>query len=135
MGDLVAGTWVIETAKPVLFGDLLQRAAAASGGTASPAPAALVQFTHEQLDAYGERELNILADVLHETGGGADEKLNTVAQAIKKKISYVGPGGISSRVFLEAYYGAFRRRMERDVQWGKRRRDKHDHVNRKSGPG
>ena len=45
-------------------------------------------FTPTQLDAYGEAELNTLADLLYADGPGLDEKFQAVAEAIARKIDH-----------------------------------------------
>lgn len=83
-----------------------------------------IRFTDAQLDAYGEAELEVLASVLRETGPHTGQKLEIIARTIKRKIAFDGDDG--DREFLDAYYRSFRLKLERDAQWGRRRRDKHD---------
>lgn len=110
VGDLLAGTWVIEVPKRQLTVDLMA-APAAEGWT----------FTDEQLDAYGIFELQTLERVLRE---GNQDAMATVAWTIRNKIGF---GEIeSSEAFLAAYYDALRRRLERKLLFGKRRIDKFD---------
>lgn len=137
-GDLLAGTWVIREPKPILHQDLLAAAARPANGGPSTAAAgwpsaAASVFTAAQLDAYGAKELNVLAELLHasqETVDAAD-KARAVAETIRKKIGYQGPLK-DDRAFLTAYYRAARAKMETDAQWGRLKSDKHD---RRTSPG
>ncbi|TFI59365.1 RDD family protein [Sphingomonas parva] len=111
VGDLLAGTWVINTPRQRLTYDLM-RADAHSAGYA---------FTDEQLDAYGIFELQTLEQVLR---GGNQDSLDAVATTIRGKL---GIGEVESHeAFLTAYYEALRRRLERKLLFGRRRLDKFD---------
>lgn len=112
VGDLLAGTWVVMIPKQHLSYDLSAREAPAGGGG---------QFTREQLDAYGVYELQTLEQVLRD---GNPEAMRLVADTIRAKIGYWGPG--DPYEFLTAYYGAARTHMERGLLFGKRRADKFD---------
>jgi uncharacterized RDD family membrane protein YckC len=111
VGDLIAGTWVINTPRKKLGIDLLDR---------DDAPAKLV-FTEEQLNAYGEFELQTLEQVLRL---GNKESMATVADTIRAKIG--SWQDVSDAEFLNTYYEALRTRLERNLLFGKRRLDKHD---------
>jgi uncharacterized RDD family membrane protein YckC len=111
VGDLLAGTWVVNVPKRKLSSDSL------SAET-------LVEryvFTEEQLDVYGIYELQTLEQVLRD---GQAEAIASVAEAIRRKIGAVDRG--FDRDFLVAYYDAMRSRMERGLLFGKRREDKFD---------
>lgn len=110
IGDLLAGTWVIEAPKRALVEDLA-RGAAGKG-----------RFTPAQLDAYGIAELYKLEEVLR---GNNDAALRTVANAIAQKIGSGQETG-DVRIFLKAYYSELRIHLERKLLLGKRRMDKHD---------
>lgn len=113
IGDLLAGTWVIEVPKRALGEDLTQ---------SSDVVAGVFRFTPAQLDAYGIAELHKLEEVLR---GDNDAAVNTVAKAIGEKIGmpYRRAG---ARPFLTAYYGELRAHLERKLLLGKRRANKHD---------
>ena len=111
IGDLLAGTWVINAPKRKLGLDLIAEAALR--------PAYV--FTDRQLDAYGIYELQTLEQVLRTSNADA---LNAVADTIRTKIDY--PYSASDLDFLNAYYDALRARLERNLLFGRRRRDKHD---------
>ena len=110
IGDLLAGTWVINAPRRKLGADLARIESAA------------YRFTDAQLDVYGVFELQTLEQVLRESNFEANA---TVAAAIRTKIGMAHDGG-SDHEFLTAYYDAARARMERGLLFGKRRADKFD---------
>jgi uncharacterized RDD family membrane protein YckC len=109
-GDLVAGTWVVEAERTRL-------SRALSLGT--PPPAAY-RFGPAELSVYGEHELQVLEQVLR-TGDQA--AMREVAEAICRKIGWE-PGAEDSQVFLKAFYAALRAHLERDLRFGRRKKDK-----------
>lgn len=111
VGDLLAGTWVIRAPSRKLGLELL--------GDAEERPASL--FTQEQLDAYGVFELQTLETLLR---SGSEEAKDNVAATIRNKIG--SPPFDSNEEFLHAYYEALRAHLERNLLFGRRRRDKHD---------
>jgi uncharacterized RDD family membrane protein YckC len=111
LGDLAAGTWVIQSPKAVLLPDLTQ--AAARTGAFS--------FTREQLDAYGEYELEVLAKVLRENTPATAATIPEVAARIRAKIGWVAAPNEDPRAFLLAYYRALRRHLETGLLFGKRK--------------
>ena len=113
VGDLLAGTWVVNAPKRKLSVDSL----------ASPeAERQRYMFTEEQLDVYGIYELQTLEQVLRNDN---PEAIAAVADTIRAKIGYWDQGAYD-RDFLVAYYDALRVRMERGLLFGKRREDKFD---------
>ncbi len=116
-GDLIAGTWVLQTPRVKL-------AEAMSVDHGEIAPAAQYRFGEPELAVYGEHELKTLEDVLRRGDPGA---MATVQQAICRKIGWEGGAG-HEREFLEAFYRALRARLEGDMRFGKRKRDKFDAV-------
>jgi uncharacterized RDD family membrane protein YckC len=121
-GDMVAGTWVVAEPRPVLLPDL------AAGRPSADSAAPAYVFTAQQLVVYGVKELQVLEDVLRSSGDGTAALQGDVARRIVKKIGYVQPDGhaFDARIFLEAFYAAQRRRLEAELAFGRRRRDKHD---------
>ena len=114
LGDLAAGTMVVKAPKKLLQPDLADTERAAAKGFV---------FTPVQLDAYGIKELHVLEDVIRQ----ADRKaVAEVAQRIKAKIAWEGPADIADRTFLNAYYAALRGRLESQMLFGRRRKDKFD---------
>ncbi|HEX5379966.1 MAG TPA: RDD family protein [Phenylobacterium sp.] len=113
-GDLIAGTMVVRAPRPLLLPDL-----ARDGVSALPELA----FTSQQLDAYGIKELQVLENVLRTN----DRKtVAEVAGRIRAKIGWTDAVGVSDRAFLAAYYAGLRGRLERQMLFGRRRKDKFD---------
>jgi uncharacterized RDD family membrane protein YckC len=111
IGDLLAGTWVINAPKRQLGLDLLREFEGAHR----------FQFTDEQLEAYGAYELQTLEKLLREAD---PEALATVSYTIRNKIGF---GEVTDDYgFLSLYYQALRTRLERKLLFGKRRVDKFD---------
>src|SRR5690606_764544 len=109
-GDLVAGTWVIESRRPKLPG-------AMSVGADRSAD---YRFGEAELAAYGEHELQVLERVLRED---RPEALRQVTETICAKFGWTAGSG-DEREFLEAFYAALRARLERDMRFGRRKKDK-----------
>jgi uncharacterized RDD family membrane protein YckC len=113
-GDLIAGTWVVQTPRMRLAPDL-----------ASQAHERLARFTFTpaQLDAYGVMELQVLEDVLRKI----DRKtMFAVATRIRTKIGWIEGRDEGAYDFLNAYYAALRQRLEQRLLFGHRRKDKFD---------
>ena len=113
IGDLLAGTWVVNVPRRKLGIDRLQ----------TERPAEAFAFTDAQLDVYGIYELQTLEEVLR---GDHADTIATVAATIRYKIGATLLG--NDRDFLIAYYDAARGRMERGLLFGKRREDKFDRT-------
>jgi uncharacterized RDD family membrane protein YckC len=112
IGDLVAGTWVVETPRRAMTIDL------AAGGTARE-----FDFSREQVAAYGVKELQVLEGVLR----ARDKRtMAAVAERIREKISWFRLSDETDLAFLSAYYVALRGRLEHRLLFGHRRRDKFD---------
>jgi len=111
LGDLAAGTLVIQAPKKVLRPDL------------SAEPLGRFGFTLAQLDAYGVKELHVLEDVLRLQD---KRTLAAVSERIRKKIGWAEPLASTDAAFLSAYYAALRGRLETRMLFGHRRRDKFD---------
>jgi len=115
-GDLIAGTLVVRNPRLILAPDL------ADDGVMALSE---VRFTDEQLDAYGIKELQVLEAVLRNN----DRKtLTDVATRIRRRIAWSNGVETSDRAFLTAYYAALRARLERQVLFGRRRKDKFDKI-------
>ena len=114
-GDIIAGTWVVETPKRKLE-------AAMSQVVARPAEGAAYQFGEAELSIYGEYELQTLERVLRER---RPQALTAVTEAISRKIGWVPPAPGGERVFLEAFYTQLRSRLEAGMRFGKRKADKY----------
>jgi uncharacterized RDD family membrane protein YckC len=118
LGDLVAGTLVVENPKTLLLADLVAKA---------PARDARFEFLPVQLDVYGRYELQTLEAILRDpTKGPAGEvELARVTDAIIRKIGYVPKVAPNDRLdFLMAFYRAQREHLENRRLFGDRREDK-----------
>jgi len=113
VGDLLAGTWVVNVPKRKLSDDRLQ----------TERPQETYAFTDAQLDVYGIYELQTLEQVLRDDN---PQTIASVAATIEQKIGVKVTGG--DRDFLIAYYDAARAKMERGLLFGKRREDKFDRT-------
>ena len=125
LGDMIAGTLVVDSPKVMLLPDL----------AATTPPQAVERFTFlpHHLDHYGRLELQTLEDILRSPASGpqAWEELGKVTDAILRKIGYtdpVLPG--DRREFLLAFYRAQREHLESRRLFGDRREDKF-HANGK----
>ena len=112
VGDLLAGTWVVQVPRRKLSVDTLN---------IDTAERRRFAFTEAQLDVYGIYELQTLEQVLR---NDQPEAIAAVAATIRGKIGAADEG--FDRDFLVAYYDALRARMERGLLFGKRRESKHD---------
>jgi uncharacterized RDD family membrane protein YckC len=112
VGDLLAGTWVVQAPKRDLQGEV--------GQVWEGSPE--FQFSDAQLDVYGVFELQTLEKVLRDS---RPEAIGPVAAAIRRKIG-MADHGEHDYAFLTAYYNAVRQRMERGLLFGKRKLDKYD---------
>jgi uncharacterized RDD family membrane protein YckC len=121
-GDMVAGTWVIAEPKPSLLPDLSRNSGAVA---AADQP---YRFTPAQLAVYGVKELQVLEEVLRATHQDAHLARRDVAERIIKRIGYDVPDQreFNPTRFLEAFYAVQRGRLETDLAFGRRKRDKFD---------
>lgn len=107
VGDLVAGTWVVQSARGALAADL----------AAAERPRRT--FGEAALGLYGIYELQTLEEVLR---AGRPEALATVAATIRAKAGIADDGDDAG--FLADYYAALCARLERGLMLGRRRPDK-----------
>lgn len=114
-GDLVAGTWVVEADRRKLPEAMSVR----DLREAAP-PATTYRFGEAELSVYGEHELQVLENVLRQDNPQA---MRQVLEAICRKIGWQA-GSSDDRAFLEAFYAALRARLEGDMRFGKRKKDK-----------
>jgi len=113
IGDLVAGTWVVQTAVRTLAADL---------APTSDRPRRV--FSETALALYGIYELQTLEDVIR---GGDGLARITVAAAIRRKAGLADDG--DDDAFLADYYAALCARLEGGLLVGRRRLDKLSAVN------
>ncbi|WP_295638005.1 RDD family protein [Novosphingobium sp.] len=116
-GDVIAGTWVVEAPRNKLKQAISTRAAAKGSSTET---GATYRFGAAELAVYGEYELKVLEGVLHDR---QDEAMRAVAASIARKIGWDAGAG-DEAAFLEAYYTQLRARLEGDMRFGKRKKDK-----------
>ena len=127
IGDILAGTAVIEDPKPILLSDMAQVMVAKTPETEDRFP-----FTTEHLDQYGSYELQVLERVLRtsksskSTDGDRQKKyLAEIVDRITTKIKY--PEKIDQRdhkAFLSSFYRAQRAYLENRKLFGDARDDK-----------
>lgn len=117
LGDIVAGTWVVQSERRTLAADL----------AAPPAERSRRSFSDAALDLYGIYELQTLEDVVR---SGRPAAIATVAATIRGKAGMVDDG--DDLGFLTDYYVALCARLERGVILGRRRADKFDTSVRKT---
>ncbi len=118
-GDLIAGTWVVESPKRKL--PAAMSLGTAARGEVSARTGTAYRFSEKELSAYGEYELQTLERVLREN---RPEALVSVYEAICNKIGWA-TGADDERAFLEAYYTQLRARLEGGMRFGLRKEDKH----------
>ncbi len=108
IGDLVAGTWVVQTVVRRLAVDL-----------AVTAERPRRRFPEAALALYGVYELQTLEDVLR---GGDPVAIGAVSATIRRKAGLADHG--DDAAFLADYYTALCARLESGLLVGRRRRDK-----------
>lgn len=108
VGDLVAGTWVVRSARASLGADLVH-------GVERPRRT----FSEAELNLYGVYELQTLEEVLR---SGRGEAITTVAWTIRNKAGIADDG--DDYGFLSDYYAALCARLERGLMVGRRRANK-----------
>lgn len=109
-GDLVAGTWVVEAPRTRLPETM---------STGEDRSRQYI-FGDAELSVYGEHELQVLEGVLRQPNAEAQRQ---VMEAICRKIGWDAGAG-DEREFLEAFYAALRGHLERDLRFGRRKKDK-----------
>jgi len=124
LGDIIAGTLVIDNPRSVLLSDLALSAPAAA---AQPE----FEFLPEHLDVYGKYELQTLEDVLRDTTKNAQsEEIVQILRTIIRRIRYpdtVKPG--QELLFLNEFYRAQREHLESLKLFGTLRENKyHEHT-------
>jgi uncharacterized RDD family membrane protein YckC len=115
-GDIIAGTWVVETPRR-----RLERAMSVAPEIARSYATGGYRFGEAELAVYGEYELQMLERVLRDN---RTEAMQAVYETICAKIGWTAGHG-DARPFLEAYYRALRQRLETGMRMGKRKADKH----------
>lgn len=108
VGDIVAGTWVVQTHSAGLSADLV-----------AGAPPARRNFSEAVLNLYGIYELQTLEDVLR---SGRPDAIATVARLIRQKANIPDEG--DDYGFLSDYYAALCIKLEAGLMVGRRRESK-----------
>jgi len=111
VGDLVGGTWVVQTVRAKLAPDI---------GAQETIERTRRSFSDAALDLYGIYELQTLEEVLRV---GRQEGIATVAAAIRRKADLPDDG--DDLGFLTDYYRALCVRLERGMMLGRRRDNKY----------
>lgn len=113
-GDFIGGTMVITLPRQKLSNDL------ADGEFH-------FTFTADQLQVYGNFELQVLEELLRRTKGpDAAAMLHEVGDKIRQKIGWKTPVPREQEVlFLKDFYAAERAHLERQQLFGKVKKDKH----------
>ncbi|MBY3256342.1 RDD family protein [Rhizobium laguerreae] len=124
LGDIIAGTLVVDTPRSVLLADLALSAPAAASTQAE------FEFLAEHLDIYGKYELQTLEDVLRGSTKTPNHKeIEQIVRTITRRIRYedtVKPG--RELVFLNEFYRAQREHLESLKLFGTLRENKyHEH--------
>lgn len=115
VGDLIAGTRVVEMPQTTLLDDLSARRTRSMRYT----------FTDEQLVHYGNYELQVLEELLRGETVVDSETFEMVCEKIKRRIGWPrARWDVQTRVFLEDFYQAQRARLERGLLFGVRHEDK-----------
>ncbi|GGZ24239.1 RDD family protein [Asticcacaulis endophyticus] len=120
LGDFLGGTRVVHMPRQSLGIDLADTEADRRSG---------IMFSRAQIEAYGEKELGVLEEVLRERRPAT---MAAVATRIKTRIGWDDPKNTNDvptdEAFLRAFYAALRAHLESRMLLGKRRKDKHDEV-------
>jgi uncharacterized RDD family membrane protein YckC len=111
IGDLVGGTWVVQTMHATLADDIASTPAAAQSQRT---------FSDAALDLYGVYELQTLESVLR---AARPDALETVASTIRQKAEIADDG--DDLGFLTDYYRALCVRLEHRMMLGHRRDNKY----------
>lgn len=113
LGDLVAGTMVISAPKRVLLEDLARENH-------------IFEFTVDQLQAYGIRELQVLEEVLRQPPNAENFRLMCdIRDRVQRRIAW--KGDVADRdveTFLRDFYTAERAFLEQRKNFGEERSDK-----------
>lgn len=117
LGDMVAGTMVVEMPKARLLPDLTAQALAQG-----------YLFEPQHLDIYGRFELQTLEAVLRDPPRTpeARQRLSDVAQTIRRRIAYDEAVPVDREmVFLTSFYRQQRAHLESRTLFGEARENKH----------
>lgn len=125
IGDIVAGTLVVDNPRSVLLSDLALSAPATLSSQLA------FEFLPEHLDVYGKYELQTLEDVLRDTTKSfKNEEIVKIVRTITRKIRYPDPVKSGQELlFLKDFYRAQREHLESLKLFGTLRENKyHEHT-------
>jgi len=122
LGDMVAGTLVVDNPRTTLLPDL-----AVSLAPAGATSVAAFDFHPDHLNVYGRYELQTLEDVLRSPADGINAaETARIARTIIRRTGYDGPVPPGQeRAFLIAFYRAQREHLETLRLFGTSRENKH----------
>lgn len=123
LGDMIAGTLVVDNPRSVLLPDLAVSAPLAASASE------IFDFVPAHLEIYGRFELQTLEDVLRDPQKSANKAdIERIARTIIRKINYDVPVKQGQELaFLTTFYRAQREHLETLRLFGTRREDKfHD---------
>ncbi|MBB3914714.1 RDD family protein [Rhizobium fabae] len=125
IGDIIAGTLVVDNPRSVLLSDLVLSAPAAASSQQA------FEFLAEHLDVYGKYELQTLEDVLRDSSKTSNhQEIVQIVKTITRRIRY--PDTVKSgqeRLFLNEFYRAQREHLESLKLFGTLRENKyHEHT-------
>ncbi|MCB9528305.1 MAG: RDD family protein [bacterium] len=112
LGDLIAGTRVVAVPRVALLPELVRSSASAA-----------YSFTPDQLRHYGNRELQVLEDVLRR-GDVDPATLRLITDKICNRIGWPAESPVEPHRFLRDFYAAQRAGLERGLLFGRRHEDK-----------
>ena len=127
LGDLLGGTVVVRFPRTALLEDPAARKKKEG-----------IFFEKSHLSVYGEKELEVLAEILRSLSRKKASRRDLVllAETIAEKIGYEGrEPAREPKAFLEAFYAAQRKHLEEKLLFGRRKASKDDKGSgrRKSG--
>lgn len=125
LGDIIAGTLVVDNPRSVLLSDLALPAFATASSQAE------FEFLPEHLDVYGKYELQTLEDVLRDSTKTSNHKeIEQIVRTITRRIRYSDAVKPSQElVFLNEFYRAQREHLESLKLFGTLRENKyHEHT-------
>jgi len=123
VGDLVGGTLVVRVPRAELLEDQAARDSLPPG---APVSADLV-FRRDQLEVYGEKELETLAGLIRKAdeGKASVSDMRKIAVTIAQKLGYTGPEPQRQpERFLRVFYKQQRAFLEKRLLFGKRKASK-----------
>lgn len=125
LGDIIAGTLVVDNPRSALLSDLALSAPAAASSQSA------FEFLPDHLDIYGKYELQTLEDVLRDTTKKSNhEEIVKIVRTITRRIRYEEPVKRGQELlFLNEFYRAQREHLESLKLFGTLRENKyHEHT-------